>query len=603
METITFYSYKGGVGRTLAIANAATYLALLGQKVVAIDFDLEAPGLHYKLLPEGTEVPCGLIDYIHDALDRADQAVPNVEKYVVKVASHLRASGPSGEMWLLPAGAAPSPGYWRKLSQVNWYDFLYKEGSEGPVFFLELKEAIRRAFNPDVLLIDSRTGITEIGGVATTLLADKVVCLLLHNRESLEGTRVVLQALLGSSLRPPGAQPVQIIPVISRHPTDVDLEAERKTIEQVKAFLNEKLEHSDGPTFKEVLVLHNDPVLSATERVLVGGEITPEKSPLLRDYLRLFAKTINPDVIRRNFNPIIESALNHLLDSPDEAQRELENLAFSFNVAAAYRELLKIYRLRNVEGDVALRAAQQLWHFGDQSDLPLIMSLLRKHFKEVYRWRQKSYELDFVEDVWRKSGASDARIAMDLAESFNNLGQSARALALLEEAWRQSDKDNDLLARYLHQLARLRRWDDARHLVDLYRVRCLENPASLLAWARMEVASDEENLPEEMLQPSVLQRIEEQDPVLALELLAKAGPTEEWEKRVVAALERALQKEDELAVYRVGQLCRAHGQWDTFRQLVRKWMGDVEAERALEAIMEQAAHRMPERWLRERHRF
>ena len=46
MKTITFYSYKGGTGRSLALANAARYLARLEFKVVALDFDLEAPGLH-----------------------------------------------------------------------------------------------------------------------------------------------------------------------------------------------------------------------------------------------------------------------------------------------------------------------------------------------------------------------------------------------------------------------------------------------------------------------------------------------------------------------------------------------------------------------------
>lgn len=49
VETFTLYSYKGGTGRSLLVANAARYLASLGKRVVAIDFDLEAPGLHYKM--------------------------------------------------------------------------------------------------------------------------------------------------------------------------------------------------------------------------------------------------------------------------------------------------------------------------------------------------------------------------------------------------------------------------------------------------------------------------------------------------------------------------------------------------------------------------
>ena len=48
MRAVTFYSYKGGVGRTLACANFGLYLAKMGQKVVLMDMDFEAPGLDSK---------------------------------------------------------------------------------------------------------------------------------------------------------------------------------------------------------------------------------------------------------------------------------------------------------------------------------------------------------------------------------------------------------------------------------------------------------------------------------------------------------------------------------------------------------------------------
>ena len=41
----TFYSFKGGVGRTMALANVAELLYQRGLKVLMVDFDLEAPGL------------------------------------------------------------------------------------------------------------------------------------------------------------------------------------------------------------------------------------------------------------------------------------------------------------------------------------------------------------------------------------------------------------------------------------------------------------------------------------------------------------------------------------------------------------------------------
>jgi Mrp family chromosome partitioning ATPase len=48
---VTFYSYKGGAGRTMVLANTACLLAAAGHKVLAIDGDLEAPGLHRYLHP------------------------------------------------------------------------------------------------------------------------------------------------------------------------------------------------------------------------------------------------------------------------------------------------------------------------------------------------------------------------------------------------------------------------------------------------------------------------------------------------------------------------------------------------------------------------
>jgi len=41
---VTFYSYKGGTGRTMALANTAWILAAAGNRVLTVDWDLEAPG-------------------------------------------------------------------------------------------------------------------------------------------------------------------------------------------------------------------------------------------------------------------------------------------------------------------------------------------------------------------------------------------------------------------------------------------------------------------------------------------------------------------------------------------------------------------------------
>src|ERR1700731_4098694 len=70
-KIITFYSYKGGTGRSMALSNVAWILASNGYRVLLIDWDLEAPGLHRYLRPflvdpELSSTP-GLIDFVWDA--------------------------------------------------------------------------------------------------------------------------------------------------------------------------------------------------------------------------------------------------------------------------------------------------------------------------------------------------------------------------------------------------------------------------------------------------------------------------------------------------------------------------------------------------------
>src|SRR4051794_25735589 len=50
-QIITFYSYKGGTGRTMALANVAWILAANGNRVLVVDWDLESPGLHRFFSP------------------------------------------------------------------------------------------------------------------------------------------------------------------------------------------------------------------------------------------------------------------------------------------------------------------------------------------------------------------------------------------------------------------------------------------------------------------------------------------------------------------------------------------------------------------------
>ncbi|HTX36780.1 MAG TPA: AAA family ATPase [Bryobacteraceae bacterium] len=295
MKTITFYSYKGGVGRTLLLANVAKYLCRFGQKVFALDFDLEAPGLHYKLIPgESPEAvsKLGAVDYIYSFAVEDRPRPESLSEYVVEVE---RNENVGGLIHLMRAGNVPTAEYWRRLARINWHDVFYSDGARGVPFFLELKAKIEKEFSPDYLLIDSRTGITEIGGVATTILPEVIVCLLLNNRENLDGAREVLRSIRRTR-RQRNQPPAIILPVVARLPASEESN-EAEVLETVRDFLNEDApEIEDNLSFSELLVLHTEPRLEVKETLLIDSG-TSSDSLLFRDYIHVLAKVVPAQVL------------------------------------------------------------------------------------------------------------------------------------------------------------------------------------------------------------------------------------------------------------------------------------------------------------------
>jgi MinD-like ATPase involved in chromosome partitioning or flagellar assembly len=181
---LTFYSYKGGVGRTMAVANIATLLALKGLRVLVVDWDLEAPGLHrYFADLETVSSNLGLLDLLLDS--GGSGALPDWRKY----ASQVRVEG-SVSLTMLTSGRINDE-YDGRLLSFEWSDFF--RAQNGGALLESLRHHWVTEF--DVTLIDSRTGISDSGGVCTVQMPDVLVPVFSPNRQSLEGTKnVVLKA-------------------------------------------------------------------------------------------------------------------------------------------------------------------------------------------------------------------------------------------------------------------------------------------------------------------------------------------------------------------------------------------------------------------------
>lgn len=192
MYVVTFYSFKGGVGRTMAMVNTAADLAARGCRVLLVDFDLEAPGLPtYDAFARANDQP-GIVDYIHSYLETG--VTPDVRDYLVecKVPNLER-----GAMFVLSAGRR-EPAYASRLASIDWQD-LYRE-HEGYLMFEDLKQQLAQ-IEPkiDYVLIDSRTGHTDVGGICTRQLPDEVVLLFHPNEQNVSGLKTVVEDIRNES--------------------------------------------------------------------------------------------------------------------------------------------------------------------------------------------------------------------------------------------------------------------------------------------------------------------------------------------------------------------------------------------------------------------
>ncbi|MFM9938389.1 MAG: tyrosine-protein kinase family protein [Hyphomicrobiaceae bacterium] len=173
---VTFYSFKGGVGRSFAVANTATILAQWGFRVLVVDWDIEAPGLHHYFAPLNPVMPAGVIDFLKDCQQGEPRPWLN---YV----SQVKLPGGAQQLYLMPASGHGQDGFQDVVQSLNW-DALYDEHDLGRKLNV-LRDNWRENF--DVILLDSRTGLTDFSGLTTVQLPDVLAFLFTANHQSLSG--------------------------------------------------------------------------------------------------------------------------------------------------------------------------------------------------------------------------------------------------------------------------------------------------------------------------------------------------------------------------------------------------------------------------------
>jgi tetratricopeptide (TPR) repeat protein/MinD-like ATPase involved in chromosome partitioning or flagellar assembly len=191
MFTVTFYSYKGGVGRTSALMNVAHRLCEQGKTACILDFDLEAPGLDAYQVKTLAEPNKGVVEYVTDSL--AGNFAPSLHDYVVDITP----ADSTGKLMLITAGMKDEA-YQYSLSRLDW-KILYGE-KHGYLIVEALRRSIANELRADYLLIDSRTGLTDVSGICTLQLPDLVVFIFNLNAQNVQGTAKVYKTVIDNRL-------------------------------------------------------------------------------------------------------------------------------------------------------------------------------------------------------------------------------------------------------------------------------------------------------------------------------------------------------------------------------------------------------------------
>lgn len=225
-RVITFYSYKGGVGRSMALVNVATLLSKWGKKVLMMDWDLEAPGLENFFKEELKSVDWsqqkGVIEWLNaqqngEAVKWQDWVIP-FKTTISETDLHLFVSG----------GA--NGHYSEMLRDFNISKFY--EAHDGGRRLEQFREELLAAY--DFVLIDSRTGVTDFGGICTIQMPDILVMPFSPTEQGLNGTEKIARKVLEAHHKMPLDRfKLLIFPVPSRFDSTPEFETSRRWLHRI----------------------------------------------------------------------------------------------------------------------------------------------------------------------------------------------------------------------------------------------------------------------------------------------------------------------------------------------------------------------------------
>jgi len=188
---ISFYSYKGGVGRTSTLVTFANYLSYhYGKNIVILDFDFEAPGvINFFDIDFTQNSKNGVIEFI---LDTQVSKNYDFNNYFIEVSKTFTGEG---SIYIIPAGNISD------LNNINSYiEGLSRIDINSAETIIEkienLFKTVKKELCPDLILIDCRTGINDIFGLLVYSISSLIIGFFTNNKQNKPGIEIFLKYLL-----------------------------------------------------------------------------------------------------------------------------------------------------------------------------------------------------------------------------------------------------------------------------------------------------------------------------------------------------------------------------------------------------------------------
>jgi Mrp family chromosome partitioning ATPase len=199
---IVFSSVKGGVGRSTALCVVAAHLSRRGRRVLAIDFDLEAPGIGTMLLNKRELSEFGTLDYfVESGLSNVD------EQFLGNLSADSFLGAFGARVTVVPAiGTRTLISPENALAKIA-RAYLEVPQESGPAKTLteqlrELLAAFEGAGAYDAVLIDSRAGLHETAASVILGIGAEVLFFGLDQPQTFQSYRLLMGHLARFSVEP-----------------------------------------------------------------------------------------------------------------------------------------------------------------------------------------------------------------------------------------------------------------------------------------------------------------------------------------------------------------------------------------------------------------